>query len=70
MPGSFLQIDPKDNVLAALRPLPAGEIIDWKGRLIIQENIPAKHKFAIKEIKKGHIIIMYGVVVGKAKKNN
>ena len=44
-------INPKDNV----------------GVLLIKKNnIPAGHKIALKDIKKGEVIIKYGMVIGKA----
>ena len=63
----FLQIHPKDNVLAALQDLEVGSVISWQGgKTTLQEAIPAKHKFANQLITKGSSVIMYGVLVGKA----
>jgi len=33
--------------------------------LTLKENIPAKHKFALKDFKQDEPVIMYGVLVGK-----
>ncbi|WP_111596346.1 UxaA family hydrolase [Chitinophaga skermanii] len=63
----YLQIHPKDNVLVALKDLPAGEEIAFNGDTITLLNtIPAKHKFTIEAIAKGSPVVMYGVLVGKA----
>jgi altronate hydrolase len=32
---------------------------------MLQENIPAKHKFFMQDMKAGDEVIMYGVLVGK-----
>lgn len=63
-----LQIHEKDNVLVALTDIQKNEEIEYKGRKIVtKQAIPAKHKFTIDDLGKGDFIIMYGVVVGKAK---
>ena len=65
-----LQVNPADNVLVALTNLSAGETIHFKGiDYLLQENIPAKHKFFMKDLDAGDEIIMYGVLVGKAQIN-
>jgi altronate hydrolase len=61
----ILRIDPKDNVLVALIGLPAGEPITFAGEQYIPPSeIPAKHKFAIRDLAAGDEVIMYGGVVG------
>jgi altronate hydrolase len=61
----ILRIDPKDNVLVALTSLPAGEPITFAGEQYIpRSDIPAKHKFAIRNLAVGDEVIMYGGVVG------
>ncbi len=63
---SFLQINASDNVLVALQDLPQGMLVKWQGRnLVLQEGIPAKHKFFIDALAPGAEVIMYGVLVGK-----
>lgn len=63
---SFLQIHPSDNVLVALRNLPAGTVIEFAGNTItLREPVAAKHKFAIADMPSGTQVIMYGVLVGK-----
>jgi len=61
----ILKIDPKDNVLVALTELPAGEPITFAAEQYIPPStIPAKHKFAIRDLGVGEEVIMYGGVVG------
>jgi len=48
MEKQYLQIDPADNVLVALQNLEKGAEILHDGNIIhLEEEIPAKHKFAI-----------------------
>lgn len=64
-----LQIDPSDNVQVALQDLERGESIEMKDEMILlREDIPAKHKFALKDLEIGDSVIMYGVLVGKVTK--
>ena len=57
----ILRIDPKDNVLVALTPLPAGEPIAFAGEQYVPlTDIPAKQKFAMRDLAVGDEVIMYG----------
>lgn len=61
-----LKIHPKDNVLVALTNLKKGEVIEHQGesyRLV--DNVDAKHKFFMQDMKEGDAVYMYGVLVGK-----
>lgn len=61
-----LKVHPKDNVLVALQNLAKGDSIVHEGvTYILQDNIPAKHKFFTDDMQTGDKIIMYGVLVGK-----
>ncbi len=67
MKQRVLQVHPKDNVLVALQDLPRGEQVIFNGiTYVLQDVIPAKHKFFLQDMKTGDAIIMYGVLVGKA----
>jgi altronate hydrolase len=67
---SFLQIHPNDNVLVALKDLPKGHIIEHKTkRIVLQNDILAKHKFTMAPLSMGDEVTMYGVLVGKAAQN-
>ncbi len=64
---NVLKLDPRDNAIVALAPLPAGTSIASDGvAFLLAENVPAKHKFAAQDFEIGSEIIMYGVLVGKA----
>lgn len=66
MKNRALKVHIKDNVLVALKDLARGETIVFDGEeYILQENIPAKHKFFVKDMNAGDEVIMYGVLVGK-----
>jgi len=67
MSNAFLKINPTDNALVALTNLRAGETIINEGKSIVLLNdVPAKHKFAEKELQINDEIIMYGITVAKA----
>lgn len=64
----FLQIHPEDNVVVCLEELKKGEKItlgDGK-EITANEDIPAGHKIAIKDISKDSNIIKYGYAIGHA----
>ena len=66
----ILKIHEKDNVLVALADLKKGtEVIYDSQSYIMQNDIPAKHKFVTEALSKGDLVYMYGVLVGKAKKD-
>ena len=66
MKQSILKVNPKDNVLVALQNLSKGETMEYEGsNIVLQEDIPAKHKFYMQDLKKGTAVIMYGILVGK-----
>ncbi|QDW24207.1 altronate dehydratase [Pedobacter sp. KBS0701] len=61
-----IQINKADNVLVALQDLPAGTPILHEGNTYVTvDEIPAKHKFFMQDMKTGEEVIMYGVLVGK-----
>ena len=61
-----LQLDPRDNVLIALADLKQNEEIEFSGeKYSVVSNVPAKHKFATKDLPPGSHVMMYGVLVGK-----
>ncbi len=69
MAPHLLQLDSRDNVLIALADLKAGEAVEFAGnRYTPSKNVPAKHKFAVRDLAVGDNVIMYGVLVGKAVK--
>lgn len=66
----ILKIHEKDNVLVALADLKKGtEVVYDSKTYVLQNDIPAKHKFVTETLAKGDLVYMYGVLVGKAKKD-
>ena len=69
MKHKVLKVHPKDNVIVALTNLTKGETISFEGTdYMLQEDIPAKHKFFMQDMKTSDEVIMYGVLVGKTQK--
>ena len=67
MKQKLAKVHPDDNVLVALTDLSKGEELNFNGEVfVLQDNIPAKHKFVTEDLKAGDIVEMYGVMVGKA----
>lgn len=68
MQNTVLKLDPKDNVLIALRDFQQGNRIFFAGHEhVLTSDVPAKHKFATEDIARGGSVFMYGVLVGKAR---
>jgi altronate dehydratase small subunit len=64
-------INEKDNVATALRPLKAGadvsvEIQGKVEKTTLLSDIPGGHKFALKDIEKGGLVIKYGQPIGQS----
>jgi len=64
---NILKIHPRDNVLVALQNLSQGQSVSHESTsVVLQQDVPAKHKIALEDIAVGNPIYMYGVVVGSA----
>lgn len=65
----FLRINPADNVAVAINPLSNGTVvtIDGVGDVTLVSDIPAGHKFALKDIAEGENVIKYGFPIGHAR---
>jgi altronate hydrolase len=67
MQKKLIKVHPSDNVAVALVNLKAREIIEFEGNTIkILLDSKAKHKIALSNFKNGDVVVMYGVLVGKA----
>ncbi|MFN8349656.1 MAG: altronate dehydratase family protein [Spirosomataceae bacterium] len=67
MQHKVLKVNASDNVIVALRPLEAGETIEFEGETYtLPRAIAAKHKFVTEDLAPGDHVTMYGVLVGKA----
>lgn len=67
MTEPVLQLDPRDNIVVALKPLRGGTVVRFGNRsCTVIDDIPAKHKLAIADLAPGDLIYLYGMVVGEA----
>ena len=63
----YLQLHPTDNLIVALRDLPAGQTLACAGRHVtLEATVPAKHKFTLGPVAAGDELTMYGVPIGRA----
>lgn len=64
---SHLKINPADNVAVAITELKKGTVVNVEGQeVVLQEDVPAGHKFALKNFAKGEDVIKYGYPIGHA----
>jgi len=65
---TYIQINPADNVVVAIKDLQAGASLDINGKTIaVLQDIPAGHKVALQDLKEGDLIIKYGAPIGHAR---
>lgn len=63
-----LQLDPRDNVLIALEDLREGDTVAFGGKTWrLATAVPRKHKFVTENRQPGDPVLMYGVLVGRAR---
>lgn len=68
MAREVLKLDPKDNVLIALNDLRQGDKVAFDGQVYtLVTAVHAKHKFVTEDRAVGQDVVMYGVLVGKAR---
>jgi altronate hydrolase len=68
MGNAVLKLDPRDNVLVALQNLRQDERTIFSDQTyVLATDVHAKHKFATENLDAGGDLIMYGVLVGKAR---
>lgn len=61
----FLKIHSMDNVAVAIANLPAGKVLVVDDlNITLREEIPAGHKFALKDFESGENVIKYGHPIG------
>lgn len=66
----FIRIHEADNVAVALRPITKGETVMVGGKeVVLLEEIPQGHKFAVKPIAAGREVVKYGFRIGNAKED-
>lgn len=71
MKRDALVIKEQDNVATALRDLASQETVTFgigieSKQILVKEDIPYGHKFAVRDIKKGDDILKYGEIMGRA----
>jgi altronate hydrolase len=67
MSKSVLQLDPRDNVLVALKSLEPGDVVHFGAEsCTITQPVPIKHKVALADLKPGDLVYLYGMVVAEA----
>ena len=65
-----LVLDKKDNVATAIRQLENGNSVsvrieDSTTEIVVLETIPFGHKFALRDIQHGELVIKYGEPIGR-----
>lgn len=61
----YIKINPSDNVAVALKYLPEGHALHLEEKdIYLKENIPSGHKIAVRDLRKGDIVIKYGFPIG------
>ena len=65
-----LKLDLLDNVAVALETLTKGtEVMVDGGAIVLSDDIPALHKFALEALDPGDAIVKYGLAIGEAKQS-
>lgn len=65
---TYIQINPADNVVVAVKNLQTGVSLDINGRtIVVLQDIPAGHKVALQDFKEGDHVIKYGAPIGHAR---
>ena len=68
MKTKYLKINPADNVAVAIVALLAGEKLTVDGKeIVLNEDVPAGHKFALKDFAEGENVVKYGYPIGHAR---
>ena len=68
--SNALRLNEKDTVAVIPQHVNKGEEVVINGtaeKYILQDDIPAGHKFALKDFKEGELIYKYGIPIAKAK---
>lgn len=64
--SKFIVLSADDNVGVALEKLKAGAQIDAAATVVLKEDIPSGHKFALRPIAKDENVVKYGLPIGHA----
>ena len=71
MNSNALKINPRDNVVIAIRQITKGEDIVVGGVKLLEaaEDVAASHKIALIDIKAGGVVLRYGEPIVQARDN-
>lgn len=65
--GAALLLSEDDTVATALEDLVEGRVVDHAGsQIVLSDDVPFGHKFALEPIDVGDSISKYGEVIGRA----
>ncbi len=65
---NFIHINPKDNVVVALRPIARGTVFEGDGyKVTAATDIPQGHKMTLTALESGDQVIKYGFSIGHAR---
>ncbi len=64
--STYIVLNPNDDVGVAIEALAPGTTLPIGGGVTLRENIPAGHKFAVKDIASGAMVRKYGTPIGHA----
>jgi len=69
MKDNALKVNPRDNVVIAIRQITKGEdvVVDGVKLLSAAEDVAASHKIALTDIKAGGVILRYGEPIVQAR---
>lgn len=63
-----IKINPLDNVAVAIVELKAGESVEVDGHVVgLKSDVPAGHKFLLKDLQNGDDVVKYGYPIGHLK---
>ena len=71
MNRKFIIVDVRDNVATSVQPIVRGEVLEIReggpaGAVVINDDIPFGHKFALVAMGVGDPVIKYGETIGVA----
>lgn len=65
-----VKLSENDNVVTVTKDMKAGTIVDVGSvKIVLKQDIPFGHKFAVENIEEGGQIVKYGVKIGLANTN-
>lgn len=67
----FIKINPVDNVAVAIKPLKKGDKVTVDNKeIVLKSDVPAGHKFLLKDCEQGEDIIKYGYPIGHLRESH